>query len=110
MSFRSDYQDSMPKEMLRHCIDNEVRVIVINFEPHLVATDKPTKKRMVIGLVHRDDETYMLSLLTEQSSGLIKKMIKRGGIFSVSGVFSRDLFCGDGGEFYRPIIGKLEVV
>lgn len=110
MEIRKDYQESMPKDFLKMCIENDKKIIVFNFDAHLVATDRPTKKRIVTGLVYRDDDTYMLSLITDQSTGVIKKIFNRGCPLIVSGVFSKELFTGYGGEYYRPIIGKLECI
>ena len=108
ITMRKDYQQSMDRDFLQFCIDNETSIIVVNFDPHLVATDGPTKKRIVSGLVYQDEDTYMLSLITEQSTGMIKKILSKGNPLIVRGIFSKELFIGNEGESYRPIIGKLD--
>lgn len=105
---RKDYQNSMSKDSLESCIKNQTNLVVVNFDAHLVATDGPTRKRIVTGLVYHDEDVYMLSLITEQSTGMIKKILKKGDALIVRGSFSKELFIGSGGETYRPIIGKLE--
>lgn len=110
MGLRRDFQESMPTFLLNDFIEKGKQVIVYNFQPSVLATDAPTKKRTVSGLFHTDDETYMLTLLTDQSSGLIKKIVKSEKPIVVRGVFSKELFTGNGGEVYRPIIGTMEAI
>ena len=104
---RQDFEKSIPQEILRGWIKNETPISICGFNPLIVAKDGPTNKTMVNGLVHLD-ETYMLTLLTDQSTKMVTEIILQGDFMVVKGVFTKEIFESPNGEKYRPIFGRIE--
>jgi len=104
---KPDFEKSLPHDVAIAWIEKETPIFVYGFYPINIATDIPTKKRIINGLVHCD-ETYMLTILTDQSTGMIEKIINEGGSIIAKGVFSKNIFKGRSGEKYRPIFGTIE--
>ena len=101
-----DFEKSMTPKMVKSFTEKETEIVVYPFVPQTLATVESINKRMITGLFFTDNQTYMLTVLTDQSNKLISKLISDE--FIVRGIFSKQLWPTENGETYRPIFGKIE--
>jgi len=105
-----DFEASLPEGMGKTAAENKMEFVIVNFTtgdptPANPYKDVETGLMMVTGFVMQDRK-YCLTLLTKQRKGDIRKAMK-GGSSVVKGRLSRKLFTGDGGETYRPMLGRI---
>lgn len=92
---------------------NDIEVTLTPLRVLGVAASDTPGKRFVTCVIHTDEESFMLSVITPQVGSdilkIAKRAAKRGQYVYARGRWSDETYEGVSGERYTPLIGEVNI-